>query len=186
MGHYAHLKKIVAGIGIVGALTAMSISPALAIDNEGTSTASASITGGDRTVTIGDVPFGTTPYQFGGHTITAADIALSVTDDTGTDAGYQIAFSATDLTSTGPDTIPATGFKVTAVDGIVSSGTAPVAGSNLATGNLSGAGQVVLVAAAGSGAGTTTADVDFSLDIPDNTLADSYSTTLTTTISAAP
>lgn len=187
MGHHAHLKKILAGIGIVGALTAMSIAPALAADVPDDSTVSATIAGGDRTITVGDVTFAATSYQYAAHTISATNIAMSVVDNTGTDAGYQVTMSATDLVSTtsGTDTIPAAGFNVAAVGGIASDGTAPVAGSNLTTGNL-GTGQVVLVAAAGSGAGTTTANVDFDLDIPVNTLADSYSTTLTTTFAVAP
>lgn len=191
MGHLKHLKKLAAGAGIVTALSALTMTPALAVDNPDTSTASATVTAGDRTVTIGDVAFADVAYQFAGHTITVADVTLGVVDHSGSDAGLQVTMSSTDLTSAGagPD-LAATGFKVTAVDTITQTegtpGEEPVAGSGVNLGNLATTGQVVLSAVAGTGAGTHSALVDFSLALPDNTLADTYTGTLTTTIAAAP
>ena len=191
MGYRSHFKKLAAMAGIVTTLTAMSIAPAMAASDSDSSAASATITAGTLATTLGDVAFGDIAYQFAARTVSTPNVALSVADSTGTDAGYQVSITATDLASggAGPD-IAATAFKVAAVDNVAivggegSNGEMPTVPA--ISGNLSGTGQVVLSAAAGTGAGNYSADVDFDLAIPENTLADTYSGTLTTTVVVAP
>jgi hypothetical protein len=181
MGHLTHLKKIAVGIGVVTALTAITITPAFAADNGDTSTATASVIAGDRSVNVGDVAFSSTQYQFAAHTIEALGVSMSIVDESGTDGGWQVSMASTDLASDGAATdISATGFRVTAVNNVTPSGPAGLVVGDLATG------QVVLAAAASTGAGTTTSDVDFELDIPGGQDIDSYQGTLTTTIVVAP
>ena len=186
MGHFANLKKIAAGIGVVGALTAVTVMPALATSNDDTATASASVTAGNRTVTLADVTFGPTQYQFAEHTISATGVTLDVVDESGTNLGWQVSMTSTNLLSagTGAD-IPVSGFLVTNVATV--SGTGAVEGAGVGTGSLTGpGGQVVYSAAAPGGAGIHAATVDFGLTIPANQPVDSYTGTLTITIVQPP
>lgn len=188
----ANYKKLLGGVGLVVALTASSVVPALAAEGDtDTSDVSAAVAQGPRTVTVGDVAFGTTAYSFESHGLEATGVAMEVVDESGTDGGWQVTMSATDLVADGSaDAIPASGFTVAAVTNITAAGNgadelaAPAAGS--LAGDLSGDGIVVLAAANGTGAGSWTATVDFGLTIPAGQDIDSYSTTLTTTIVVAP
>jgi hypothetical protein len=151
----------------------------------------ASIIAGSRHAEVANFAFDGAAYSFTDRTIYKNDIDLTVTDESGTHEGWQVTMYATDLSNDTEQSIPADGFVVTAVDGItqtIGGSELPVAGSGVGINSLSivNGGQVVLTAAAGTGSGAFTADVDFNLDVPGNLPIDTYTGTLTTTFGTAP
>jgi hypothetical protein len=191
MGHLTRVKKIAAGIGVITTLTAMTITPAFAADNDDETVVTASIIAGSRHAEVANFAFDGAAYSFTDRTIYKNDIDLTVTDESGTHEGWQVTMYATDLSNDDEQSIPADGFVVTAVDGItqtIGGSELPVAGSGVGINSLSivNGGQVVLTAAAGTGSGAFIADVDFNLEVPGNLPIDTYTGTLTTTFGTAP
>src|SRR5690606_24052639 len=116
----------------------------------------------------------------------ASETAWTVTDPTGTGAGWTVTIQAGDLeeTTDPTKTIPASGFKASLSDIDTIAGNAPPT-SSLAGASLDQE-QVLVSAAAGEGMGTYEVTPTFTLDVPVDTYAGTYEATVTLTISAGP
>ncbi|MHB2018633.1 MAG: hypothetical protein ACYCW6_16925 [Candidatus Xenobia bacterium] len=108
-------------------------------------------------------------------------------------SGWNIVFKLTgNLVGTLPaNVIAGSNFTMTASGGTVSPSTSSDPSPNLETGNSSDllAGVKAVSATLSSGAGNysyTPADSEFTLKIPDNAVADTYSSTIQVTLSSGP
>lgn len=178
MGHLAHMKKLAAGLGVVGALTAMSVSPAFAApDTEMT----VGITGTARTVDISALTFEDAALDFSlaSQTVTTvgttgAPAVLTVVDLSGNSGAWTVYAESTNLVS-GTDTIANSAITVTPSNLVTDDGATVAAGGSL------GGQQVVMSALAGAGDGTHTADLDIEIAVPGSQKAGTYTGTLTVT-----
>ncbi|MDQ3547535.1 MAG: hypothetical protein M3439_01840, partial [Chloroflexota bacterium] len=119
MGHFTHVKKIAAGIGVVTALTAISIMPAMA-DTTGVSQ---TVTGGGTlSVTISTAPvFTSVAYQHAAHTTEAA-MVISVDDSRATGAGWQTSAAISEIVTPTGVTLTADSFDILDIAVAVSTG----------------------------------------------------------------
>lgn len=189
MGHVAHLKKIAAGIGVVGALTAVTIVPALAAD-----TVIQTVNPGTRTASVADLTLTSVAYSHSNQNQTGS-MTLTADDSTGSGAGWNVTILTSAFAYTGSNggtAIPAANFSLTSAAAPTSTAgeavdatggpkvptTSPVGALNTA--------KKVVQADATFGEGTYTQALGVSLTIPAQSRAGTYTGTLTTTISAAP
>lgn len=150
------------------------------------SDADVGVSGGTRSVSLGSLSFGQINYSHDNQTKTSS-VNLTVDDSTGSDLGWNVTVQATDFTD-GDRVIPASNFvissagKPAASSGQAIGGSGPFAGE---TGSLDSP-RKVLLAEPGAGKGTYNQTLNLKLTIPGQSLAGSYSSSLTATISAGP
>jgi hypothetical protein len=129
--------------------------------------------------------FPSVPSSFEAQTSTGA-IAATVSDTRGTEAGWTLSVSGTDFVGqTTGRTIPIGNLTLTpgAVQ-VVAGDANPLPTVNTLT--MSTAPQVLMVAAADTGAGRYTSVINGTITIPGNTLVDTYASTITVDLAAAP
>ncbi len=188
MTHLAHFKKLMAGVGIVGALTAMSIAPTLA----DTSGVAQEITAGTLDMTIpANVAFAsaTTAYSHTAHTVSSNTFQIAIDDSSGSGDGWNVNMSVSALTANlGADTIAATNIdlgsigQTTVVNGQAATNiTEPTAANT----DLSSA-RVVSNAPVGEGQGSYTLDTTIDINIPAYQKAGAYTGTLTVNVVSGP
>jgi hypothetical protein len=182
MGHLAHLKKIVAGIGVVTALTAVTVMPALADDSLVSQTVTAD--GGQLTVDISTDPvFDAVAYSHAAHQ-TSAPMVISVDDSRGTGAGWQVSASISGINTPDGVTLDANSFEILNIAApklkTEDSGQDP---ATLATGTNGsiGSGRVLATADVNEGQGAYTQAMDLGIDLPAGAKAGAYTATLTVT-----
>lgn len=169
---------------MVGSLFA---SPALAAD-----AVTQEVTGGSYTASVADLALTAVSYSHSEQTQTGT-MVLSADDSTGTDAGWNVTVMTSDFAKTGGGTaIPAANFALTsAAAPTMTAGQAidatggPKVPTTSPVGTLDAA-KKVEQADAGFGKGTYAQDLGVSLTIPAQTLAGTYTGTLTTSITSAP
>jgi hypothetical protein len=179
---------MMAGIGIVGALTVMSIAPAMA-DDAGVNQ---EITAGNLDLTIpANVAFTTDgashPYSHAAYEITSDTFQIAVDDSTGSKSGWNVSMSASALTD-GVDTIAASNIELASIGN-----TAVVAGQ-AATGILeptaAGAAlntaRTVMNAPANEGQGSYTLDTTIAINVPAYQPAGEYAGTVTVNLTSGP
>jgi len=163
-----------------------------------TASASVTVSSGGLTITTqsGSVDFGTVTLTGDVQTVNAtAAPTFRVKDATGSNAGWNITFSATSFSDGGTNTIANTAFtfnptggSVTAVSGQavdVSNGPRETGGGAVDT----SASRKVVTTAAGYGKGRydyTPLAGSFSLTVPATQLAGAYTSTLTATVASGP
>jgi hypothetical protein len=148
------------------------------------------VTGGTLSVTPAAITFnGVTLNGQTQNDVAGATTAWTATDPTGTGIGWSVTISATDFLKTGDatKTIPVSGFEMTLLDTAITT----VAGnaqpvSSFGTAKALGATQTLVTAAAGTGMGTYGLLPTFTLDVPADTYAGDYVSTVTVSISSAP
>jgi hypothetical protein len=186
MGHLAHLKKIAAGLGVVTALTAVTIMPALA-DNAGVAQ---EITAGTLDVTIpANVPFAsaTVPYSHTAHTVTSDTFQIAIDDSTGSGDGWNVTMATSALTA-GAETIAASNIALASIgDTTLEAGqdatniTEPTAPDTA----LDSA-RVIANAPVNEGQGSYTLDTTIEINIPAYQPAGAYSGTITVDVTTGP
>lgn len=180
-----NFKRLALTLGLAGALSAAVAAPAVAAD-----TVTQTITAGTRTASIADLILTAVSYSHADQSSTGT-MTLTADDSTGSDLGWNVTVQASDFTS-GGDTIAASNFAITTANApsatagqAVDATNGPKVPATNATGTLDLAREVI-EANAGFGKGTYTQDLDVSLTIPGQTLAGTYISTLTVTISSGP
>lgn len=174
------LKTLAVGALTVGAL--VTAPAAFAAD-----TVSQTVTGGQRTASVTDI---TLSGVNASHSVTngTGTLSLAVDDLSGTGAGWNVTEQITGgfVHSGGGPAIAASNFSITpgAVTGVNGAAVTGVT-AGITAGTLDGP-VTVLSAAAGSGVGSYTQAIAANLTVPADTLAGTYTATLTTTINAAP
>lgn len=193
MGHITHIKKVAAGLGLVGALTAMSISPAFAQ----TSTVGVGITSaGTLSASYANATLAGVTYSLAEQVTPSANLTLTAADGTGTGAGWNVTVISSDFVYTGSNggtDIPAANFVFgtpgtpTAV-GTDSQAVSATAGQGpeAGTGGSMGTARKVIMAGAGYGQGSYDQTVGATLTVPAKSRVGTYTGTLTTTIAAGP
>lgn len=182
----SRLMRVVAGLGLAAALAVGAVMPALAAD--ATLDGTASLTGGDLTVvTGGEVTF--TGNLTGSSTTlpSAGNPSVTITDATGTGAGWTLSASADPFTNTeNAHTLPADALTMLASNvSAVAGSTAGLPATTQEVG-LTGTPSVVLTADPDTGMGTFQIEPAFTLDIPANAYAGTYTSTVTFTLAATP
>ena len=124
------------------------------------------------------------------HTATASSGAasLAVDDLTGTGDGWQVTEQVSEFVYSGANggsAIPATAFSVTAGTASTTNG-ASMTGVAVGAGGALDTARVVLSATVGNGVGAYDLASTATLTVPADARADTYTGTLTTTITAAP
>lgn len=178
-------RRIAASAVVAGALALGVVVPAFAAD-----TVTQSITAGTRSASVADVTLPAVNYSHSAQTSTGT-MTLSADDSSGSDAGWNVTIVSSAFTNGGA-TIPASDFSLTsAATPAMTAGQAvdatngPMVPATSPVGALDAA-RKVEQANAGYGKGTYTQDLGVSLTIPADSLAGTYTATLTTTIAAAP
>lgn len=165
----------------------VALSFAIAIPAHADNTVSVTITGGSRSASIADATLGSVNYSHSDQTTTGT-LTLTVDDSSGSDQGWNVTVQA-DNFANGSYSIPAGNFSITTYGSVTK-----IAGQDIdvtngpltnATGTLDAA-RKVLYANAGFGKGEYTLPIDVQLTIPGTTVAGTYTSTLTVTISAGP
>ncbi len=160
--------------------------PALAVD-----TVTQQINGGTRTASIADATLTAVNYAHTDQTNTGL-LSLTADDSTGSDQGWNVTVQAGNFVD-GTKSIAASNFAITgfgtitvnAGQAIDTAGTPPGGPKTGVTGTLDVARKVFL-AEAGYGKGNYTLPINVQLTIPGTTLAGTYVSTLTVTISSGP
>lgn len=169
----------------VSALTAAAVLAAPAAFAADTVTQG--VTSGDRSVAVSGLELGAVPVS---HVDTTGhgSWTLAVNDLSGTGAGWNVTQQVTSFVYDGSNgtnaDIPAANFSVT--PGAVTAVSGSAAGVTPTLGGTLDAPVKVVSAAAGSGVGQYTQAIASSLTVPADSLAGTYTGTLTTTINAAP
>jgi hypothetical protein len=188
MGHLAHFKKIAAGIGIVGALTAVTVMPALA-DSAGVAQ---EITPGTLDVTIpADVSFASdgasTAYSHTGHTVTSDMFQIAIDDSTGSKDGWNVTMAASALTA-GTETIAATNIALASIGDttlVAGQDATNITEPTVANTALDSA-KIVANAPVNEGQGSYTLDTTIEINIPAYQPAGAYSGTITVDVTTGP
>lgn len=150
--------------------------------------ATITVSGGSLSVTPAAITFTTVTLTGADQTSNGTTSAWTVADPTGTGAGYHITIAATAFSDGASHTIPVSGFRATLTSGNIattSGNTAPASSMTSATA-LSTSAQTLLSAATSAGMGTYTATPTFTLAVPANTFAGSYTSTVTVAIVSGP
>lgn len=184
-----HYKRAIAGLGLAGMLTAAMVVPAFADDVTGT----ADVTGGVFAMAAADPP--AVAVTLDGTNQTVADpFDISVNDPTGTGAGWNLQITSTTFSTGGatPKTLSTSASSITGVNAVCDAGTC-TAPTNDVTYPLTvpadataPSAATFFSAAADSGMGDFTVTPTFSVDIPANTYAGDYSSTVTITSATGP
>ena len=193
MGYHTQIKKMMAGIGIVGALTVMSIAPAMAQQTVSVGVTSAgSLSASYATKSLAGVS-----YSLADQTTPSENLTLTATDGTGTGAGWNVTVVSSDFVYSGSNSgtnIPAANFVfgtpgMPAASGTDSQAVSVTAGQGpeaVGTGGAMNVAREVIQAGAGYGQGTYTQTVGATLLVPAKSRVGTYTGTLTTTISSGP
>lgn len=171
------------GLSIIAGVSAQSDSGNASI--EITSDASNTLT-----VTISNAEFEAKPYSFDSQSSTG-DLTINVTDNRGTNEGWTFNLKADgDLSNSDEsESIPLSGLSLAAATDSTTNpaeGQDPTPITRNALNPVTTTGAVVLSAPEGEGAGDYEFDVEGTLNIPAGQVVDTYSTTLTIEVPAAP
>jgi opacity protein-like surface antigen len=178
-------------IAIAAAALLMSATAVPALAEGGTTGASGtiSLTGGSLSVEAAAIGF--TGFALDGtahNDVTGTTTEWTVKDPTGTGAGWKLNISATDFTNVGGKLIPVSGFEVSLLDEnieVVAGNDAPTSSATTAL-VLTTEPQKLVSAAVDEGMGTYTLLPTFTLDVPVDTYAGDYSSTVTLQMLATP
>lgn len=139
---------------------------------------------GALSVSITDVvDFAEITYANTERTVSGASLSVTAVDDTGAGAGWNVTIGASNFTSaTTASVIPAAGLTLTS--GTLANNTQgnAVSPGTVATSVTLSSTQTLMTAAAGQGNGSFTLPLSASLTVPAGTLAGTYTSTLTVTI----
>lgn len=193
---FKRLSGVIALTLVVGTLHVV----AAMADTTATASATGTIVGGSLSITTvsGTLNFNTTLTGRDQTVDSTTAPTFEIIDATGTGAGWNVAFTATDFVS-GTHTLTVdhlkfqpTGGTITVIDGS-SGGSAPVEAGGSATSLDPVTGLKVLTAPVDGGMGTyryTPLASKFTLDVPAETYAgtgqDAYTSTLTATVTTGP
>jgi hypothetical protein len=148
------------------------------------------VTGGTLSVTPAAITINSvTLTGLAQNNVAGTTTAWTAKDPTGTGAGWRVTVEATDFEKSGDatKTIEVEGFELTLLDTavtLVDGNTKPT--SSFATAKALGAAQTLVTAAAGTGMGTYTILPTFTLDVPADTYAGTYVSTVTLDIVSGP
>lgn len=179
-------KRIIASLGLATVMTVAVAAPAFAAD-----TATATVTAGSLTATIADVNLGSVAYSHSNQSLSGT-MVLTVDDARGSDIGWTYTTQSSAFARTGGGSIAATNFAL-------SSAATPVATAGEAV-STTGGPRVPSVSPVGTldtarktieaantfGSGTYTQNLGVSLTVPGQSLAGTYTGTMTMTASAGP
>jgi hypothetical protein len=177
-------RRILAFVFIIVLASSLAV-PAFA----DTTTGSIVLTGGSLSIASQPITF--TGFTLDGqahNNVPGTTTNWVAKDPTGTGAGWHVTVSATDFI-TGTRTIANTGFKMQLLDGaisVVDGNTAPTSSLTDFTAFAGESEQVLLAAAADTGMGTYNLLPTFTLDVPAQTYAGAYESTVTLTILSTP
>ncbi len=148
------------------------------------------LTGGTLSVAPQNVDFGTHGLTGYNQTFNGTTTAWTVSDPTGTGAGWKLSIKSTDFTKNGDASkkISVTGFKASLDDANVvkvDGNDKPVSAMTSLL-SLSASDQVMASAVSGTGMGTYTVLPAFTLDVPAEAYAGSYTAVLTATVAVTP
>ncbi len=148
-------------------------------------TSTATLTAGTLSITAAPANFSYPSTVLTGSTINlTSSFAASVTDATGSKAGWNLQGVITVLTDTGSDTIAATNQTISGVTISGVTGTAPT--NSIAAGQIPTTAAKIFNAAANTGKGQSTETFATALAVPADTAAGTYTATLTVTIVSGP
>lgn len=180
------MKKQILVLAVTIMMVFASIMPVLATDGTGTLV----LTGGSLSVAPTAVTFAAFTLDGVKHdNVGGTTTAWSVIDATGSGAGWHLTVSATVPTNGDSKTIPLTGLDITLLDANIAKidghATKPV--STITDGlTLTGTGQNMVSAAINTAMGSYTIQPTFTLDVPAETYAGTYNTTVTLIMITAP
>ncbi len=148
-------------------------------------TSTATLTAGSLSITAAPANFSYPSTILTGSVINlTSSFATSVTDATGSKAGWNLQGVITVLTNAGTDTIPATGHTISGVTISSVTGTAPT--NNIALGQIPTTAAQIFNATANTGKGQSTETFATALSVPADTAIGTYTATLTVTIVTGP
>ena len=178
-------KRVLAGLGLATMLTVSMAAPAFAADK-----ITAGVTAGSLSATIGDMSLPAVAYSHADQP-TSGTMVLTVDDARGSDIGWSYTVQSGAFARTGGGSIPASNFALTAAAApVMTAGEAVgVGGPRVPTASPVGTldtARNVIEAADTFGSGTYTQDLGVTLTVPGQSLAGTYTATMTFTASAGP
>ncbi len=148
------------------------------------------LTGGTLSVLPQNVDFGTHVLTGYNQTFQGTTTAWTVADPTGTGAGWHLSIKATDFSKNGDTSkkISVAGFKASLDDATIANvdGNDKPVSTMTALLQLSTSDQTMASAVPGTGMGTYTVLPTFTLDVPAEAYAGSYTAIMTATATSAP
>ncbi|MGI8857005.1 MAG: WxL domain-containing protein [Thermomicrobiales bacterium] len=175
---FRFMRQSIFGFLVLGALVIGST----AVGATG-ATSSLSLTAGTLGITSPPANFGYTGSLTGDVLTLTSSFAVSVSDSSGTGAGWNLQAQIGTLTS-GTNTIPAANHSIS---GVSVSGVKGVGPSNsVVTGQIPTTMGKIFNAAANSGMGQATMAFNTQLTVPASALAGTYNTTMTVSIVSGP
>jgi hypothetical protein len=172
------LRTSILGVLILGALVLGST----AVGAAG-ATASLTLSAGTVGITSPPANFGYTGSLTGDVLTLTSSFAVSVSDSSGTGAGWNLQAQIGTLTS-GANTIPAANHSISGVSVSDVKGVGP--SNSIVTGQIPTTMGKIFNAAPNSGMGQSTMTFNTQLTVPASALAGSYSTTMTVSIVSGP
>jgi hypothetical protein len=180
-----HLLSVVFGLGMLLATVATTI----AAPSDNAVVQITPVSGAGLSASITGVTFPSVQYSFADTTRTGSFV-ISALDNRGTGLGWNIVLSATDFRNAGNTRSFSAGKLSLAVGAIaVDAGNPAIASPNqnvFPITTVSGTGQKIWNAAAGSGDGQYTLTSVGTLTVPGGTLVDTYSSVVTVSITSGP
>lgn len=180
------MKKQMLVLAVVVLMVFASIVPALADDGTGTLV----LTGGSLSVSPAAITFAAFTLDGVAHpNVAGTTSAWSAVDATGSGAGWHMTVVATVPTNGASKTIPLSGLEMTLLDtaiAVVDGNTKPISSDFATATALTASAQNLASAALGEGMGSYTLQPTFTLDVPANTYAGTYNTTITVQMVTAP
>jgi hypothetical protein len=162
---------------LVGGLAA----PAFA-DSGSQAASHASVTAGDRSATLaGDITFPAVNASHADQAATTQATSVDVNDLSGADAGWNVSIVASDLAGTAGATIPAADVSLASF-GALTSVSGATTGVSAGSAGAIGSAVTLVSASATHGVGEYTQAFSLGLTVPGDSLAGSYTGTLTVTI----
>lgn len=187
----ARTRRLSLALALVGALAVVLVAPASADTVTGTAT----VTGGSLSEVASGTPGFSVTLNGTDQTATSSAMTLDANDPTGTGAGWNLTITSTQFSTGGatPKTLATTATTITGVASACKQGTCTLPTNAITYSALTvpaGATAPTAVkffnAAANSGMGEFTITPTFSISIPANAYAGTYSSTVTLSIVSAP
>lgn len=182
-----HIASAAMGIGMLGVLVVGNVGTAMADTGNGSLAVNAGTL--SETITSVTINGGTGLTLNGTDQTPSIAMPMTVTDATGSGAGWHLTIKADQFTGGSSDTLPTTAVSVSGVTPTDVSGTTdtdPTGNTGSYPRTVSSTASPLYSAAVNSGLGAFTVTPTMTLNVPANTVPDTYQSTFTVAIVSGP